>query len=606
MGIDFSKIKLVIWDLDETLWKGILSEGTMQPVESNNQLIRNMTDAGVVNSICSKNDPNEVDKALKEMGLEDYFVFKSVNWTSKGSRVKQIISEMNLRAANVLFIDDNTTNLGEVESCCPSIMTATEEVIPELARFYSEVQKKDTEHKRLKQYKIIEKKAEFRATEASNLEFLKKCGIRVDIRFDCMAFIDRIEELIQRANQLNFTKVRSKREEICELIKNPLVKSGIVEVKDRFGDYGIVGFFAVRNNKLLHFVFSCRTLNMGVEQYVYHHLGRPEIDVVGEVSSNLDGSCPDWINSEDVDGRDKKLSTKHKIVVKGPCDLQQIFSFIKDSKNIIAEFSYVNDRGVLIEQGNHTAHIVECLTLSEEQKDYLVKTLPFGDQGMFETRIYDQDVRAVVLSMFTDPNLGLYQEKKSKAVVAFGEFTNDLTKKENWEKVLAGEVFTANCRFTEPELRSISENYTFLERIKVPEIVRNLDFIREHIDKDSLLVLCLGSETAYDNNRQAAYNDRHVFHAELNQAIRTWSKDKSNVALLDVNKYIHSQQDYTNNINHFQKHIYYWLSTELISIIEQYTSEKLTLATKTEMVTKRALNILRKVPHKIVRIFSRK
>ena len=75
MGIDFSKIKLVIWDLDETLWKGILSEGTMQPVESNNQLIRNMTDAGVVNSICSKNDPNEVDKALKEMGLEDYFVF---------------------------------------------------------------------------------------------------------------------------------------------------------------------------------------------------------------------------------------------------------------------------------------------------------------------------------------------------------------------------------------------------------------------------------------------------------------------------------------------------------------------------------------------------
>ena len=76
----FEKIKLVIWDLDETFWSGTLSEGEVQTPEQNIELIKRLTDVGIVNSICSKNEMNSVKKELKEIGDLDYFVFISVNW----------------------------------------------------------------------------------------------------------------------------------------------------------------------------------------------------------------------------------------------------------------------------------------------------------------------------------------------------------------------------------------------------------------------------------------------------------------------------------------------------------------------------------------------
>lgn len=52
--MDFNKIKLVIWDLDETLWNGTLSEGEVVLPKDNKNLILRLTDLGIVNSICSK------------------------------------------------------------------------------------------------------------------------------------------------------------------------------------------------------------------------------------------------------------------------------------------------------------------------------------------------------------------------------------------------------------------------------------------------------------------------------------------------------------------------------------------------------------------------
>jgi predicted enzyme involved in methoxymalonyl-ACP biosynthesis len=56
MHIDLTKIKLIIWDLDDTLWNGTLSEGGAQLPVEHSRLIADLTDAGIINSICSKND----------------------------------------------------------------------------------------------------------------------------------------------------------------------------------------------------------------------------------------------------------------------------------------------------------------------------------------------------------------------------------------------------------------------------------------------------------------------------------------------------------------------------------------------------------------------
>ena len=59
------------------------------------------------------------------------------------------------------------------------------------------------------------------------------------------------------------------KEELIQLIQTDGVASGYVSVKDRFGDYGIVGMYVMKEGELIHFLFSCRTIGMGIEQYVY-------------------------------------------------------------------------------------------------------------------------------------------------------------------------------------------------------------------------------------------------------------------------------------------------------------------------------------------------
>lgn len=66
--IDINKLKLVIWDLDDTFWTGTLSEGEIKTIPENMQVINTLVDHGVMNSICSKNDFEKTKKNLRRLG----------------------------------------------------------------------------------------------------------------------------------------------------------------------------------------------------------------------------------------------------------------------------------------------------------------------------------------------------------------------------------------------------------------------------------------------------------------------------------------------------------------------------------------------------------
>ena len=596
------KIKLVIWDLDDTFWRGTLSEGDVQIDQKNIALVNNMLDAGVVCSICSKNDEQRTNEYMAGIGLQELFVFTSINWSSKGERVAQIVKEMNLRDANVLFIDDNIGNREEVQQRCPDMMVEDVDCLPQLYQYFETAPKKDIERRRLAQYRVLEAKHTFRATHGSNEAFLRSCNIRVTFFHDCMAEFDRIHELILRTNQLNFTKQRWTKEQLSEILQDQSVQTGYVKATDTYGDYGIVGFYMLKENVLLQFCFSCRTLNMGIEQYVYHYLGCPRLEIVGEVASDLSGKKPDWINvhvgSSSVE---KQYMDAGKILIKGPCDMQQIFTFIKEGKNILTEFVYVNDMGVSIESAQHSLHIVQSQTVPRDELEHVIRELPFGDKDMYHTRLFDKDVDVVVYSLFTDPNLGVYENRRSHVKVAFGEYTNDLTDETLWPQYIAGEVFTANCQFTEKQLAAIRDNYRFLGRITPDEILANLKFIRRKMNPVAILVLCLGSEMPYESNISKAYTDRHLYHRELNEMIRKWAASTDNVEVIDVNEFVHGQDDFTNNINHFTRAIYHQISQKLVSVC---TTRGSLLRNKTERELKIAkylspLKKVKKIPQKI-------
>lgn len=606
--MNIERIKLVIWDLDDTFWHGTLSEGDVQVNPQNISLVNNMLDAGVVCSICSKNDEQSTNEYLASNGLQELFVFTSINWSPKGERVAQIVQEMNLRDANVLFIDDNIGNREEVQHRYPQMMVEDVDCLPQLYQYFETVSKKDTNRKRLAQYRVLETKNAFRATYGSNEEFLHSCNIKVAFFDDCTDEFDRVHELILRTNQLNFTKQRWTKEQLSEILNDESVRTGYVKVTDTYGDYGIVGFYAIKENTVLQFCFSCRTLNMGIEQYVYHYLGCPKLEIVGEIASDLSREKPDWINaSAKSSSADKKQLNMGKLLIKGPCDMQQIFTFIKEDKNILTEFVYVNDMGVSIESGQHSLHIVQSQTVLQSELENVIRELPFGDKEMYRTRMFNKDMDIVVYSLFTDPNLGIYENRHSHVKVAFGEYTNDLTDETLWPKYISGELFVANCRFTEKQLAAIRDNYRFLGRITPDEILANLKTIREKMNHTATLVLCLGSEIPYENNTSRAYADRHLYHQELNQMVRTWAAGKENVEVIDVNMFIHGQADFTNNINHFTRPIYYQISQEIVSLCNAKGSS-LRNKTSRELKFEKYLSLLRKIkkiPQKIRILINR-
>lgn len=166
--MDASKIKLIIWDLDETFWNGTISEQKVAPVKQACDLVLLSSKKGIVNSICSKNDEKPCIDKLKEWGLDKYFVFNSINWEPKGQRIKDTVESMNLRPCNVLFIDDNKLNLEEAKFFCPDILTMLPDKIGELYAAVSMLDKNDEKLSRLESYKVLEKKNKIKKSIGSN------------------------------------------------------------------------------------------------------------------------------------------------------------------------------------------------------------------------------------------------------------------------------------------------------------------------------------------------------------------------------------------------------------------------------------------------------
>ncbi len=334
-----NKVKLVVWDLDETFWRGTLTEGGIAHVESNIEMVRELSKRGIINSICSKNDYEQAKEKLSECGIWDYFVFPSISFNPKGKAIAEMIEGAALRPQNVLFLDDNPSNLEEAKFFNPGIMTANPvDVLDSLLDHPALTGKPDPELTRLKQYQFLQRKVEERgATELSNEEFLRASNIRVVINNDIEPDFDRVVELINRTNQLNYTKIRLETDEevkgLRDLINGRYVYTGTVHVVDSYGDYGLVGFYlGMRRstyNTLTHFVFSCRTMNMGIEQYIYEMLGSPDIEIVKPVSYGLKThDRVDWINAADAgpaSGENGPLN--EQLVLLGGCDLLQLASY---------------------------------------------------------------------------------------------------------------------------------------------------------------------------------------------------------------------------------------------------------------------------------------
>lgn len=575
-SVTLDQIKLVIWDLDQTFWTGILSEGSVTAHQDKIDLIRELTDCGIINSISSKNNEEEALQALNQLGIADYFVFNNINWENKGEQIQRKLEDMHLRPENVLFIDDDPRNLEEGKYYNPGLMTALPAVTDRLKEYVKGLERTDQQHRRLDSYKILEKRRREERSFSTKEQFLYESGITLEIHRDCMKELDRIVELTARTNQLNFTKLREGREELQSLLQSENFRNGYVKVRDKFGDYGVVGFFSYdrQTEKLRHFLFSCRIIGMGIAECVYRWLGTPEIEIAEPVAVRLGESISTpWIHielaqtdtgagAEDLRG---ERTNRIRVLLKGPCDMSAIESYLSGG-DLTTEFNYVNDQGFITTGQNHSMHIWQSAMLTREQIADLIAEIPFIVPGDFQTSIFSREYHVICYSLLPDCHTGLYRNRKTGGYISFGSKNFDLTAPENVRGYIDGSIVNHAFPFTEDIIARFARDWEFVGMTRGDDLIRNLDYMYTHAPGTPMFILLLGSEIEYEGvNEEFANHAEH--HKEINALVRQYAKDKDRMRIIEMTDYIHSQDDYDDSINHFSRNVYYQLATTLCTHI---------------------------------------
>lgn len=424
-------LKMVIWDLDDTFWRGTLTEGSIVHSDRNMAIVKELCVRGILSSICSKNDFADVKAVLEASGMWEYFVFPTIAFEAKGRAIASMIEEAGLRPDNVLFVDDNPLNLAEASYFSPNLMTALpEDILPRLLDLPQAKGKSDPRMTRLQQYKNLERKAADRTTtDLANDAFLRGCAIKISIDLDVEAEFERVVELINRSNQLNFTKKRLETEEAREAFRRSLgefgAHAGLVRAQDRYGDYGIVGFFHRFNraggNGLTHFVFSCRTMNMGIEQFVYEHLNRPAIEVVGPVSNPIVAfDRIDWIELVDTGNLSSGTAREQKLLLLGGCDLLQVANYCSANRD---EFVNYIENNVIVRYDDPGFVLTPRATVASSATLREIPTWSADDAARFDAAL--GEAKLVIVSLW-DALLGQYLRTDDGVLVRLDESDNGL------------------------------------------------------------------------------------------------------------------------------------------------------------------------------------
>lgn len=423
-------VRLVIWDLDETFWGGTLTEGGITFRPETRDIVIELARRGIVSSICSKNDYDQVRQVLTDHGVWDYFVFPSIDWTPKGPRIAALIEAIQLRPATVMFIDDNPSNLAEVRDMVPGIQVRDHTFVPGILAHPLFKGKDDSALKRLQQYKLREKrKADEVGAGTDVVQFLRDSEIRVELDFDIEGNLDRAVELINRTNQLNFTKARlpddpeTARRELRETLAAYHRQGALVRVKDRYGDHGYCGIYVhcSEERRLQHYAFSCRILGMGVERWLYGELGRPAIDVTGEVLSDLFIETPaiDWINQAAESPDTAIVDSGVRITARGGCDLAAVMHYFSaTSHDAVCEYHlFRNGMPYRVDHSALLPYMIDGLTPAQTEAAAQLDYQPTD----FQSRMFERTdgAQVVLLSFSTDAIFPLWRHRTSGLTVPF-------------------------------------------------------------------------------------------------------------------------------------------------------------------------------------------
>ncbi len=273
-------IKCLAWDLDNTLWDGVLLEDesvTVRPEAL--EVLRQLDSRGILHSIASRNTHEHAMAKLKELELDHFFLYPQINWGSKAHSVGEIARLINIGLDAVAFIDDQPFERDEVANTHPEVMVldaadmTTLLDMPEMMpRFIT-----DDSKKRRKMYQADAERNEAEQEFVGPAEeFLEGLKMVFSIAPAQEEDLKRAEELTVRTHQLNTTGYTYSYDELNAFRQSDQHRLFIASLDDRYGTYGKIGLVLVEcgetewNLKLL--LMSCRVMSRGVGTILVNYI----------------------------------------------------------------------------------------------------------------------------------------------------------------------------------------------------------------------------------------------------------------------------------------------------------------------------------------------
>ncbi|KST68614.1 HAD-IIIC family phosphatase [Mastigocoleus testarum] len=378
--------KVIVLDCDNTLWSGVCGEDgstgvkISPPYQALQKFIIAQQEAGKLICLCSKNVEADVFAVFEQhpdMLLKtDRVVNWRINWKTKSENLKSLAAELQLGLDSFIFIDDNPVECGEVKANCPQVLTLQLpkecEQIPQFIQHiwaFDQIQVTKEDQKRTELYQQNVQRQRLHQKSLTFTDFLTKLGLEIEISQMKPEDLPRVSQLTQRTNQFNFTTIRRSEVEIQQLCDSGMLECRVVRVKDRFGDYGLVGlmlFSSNDNDDVLSvdtFLLSCRVLGRGVEHRVVSYLGKtardkglskvnllyqqtqknkPALDFLESISEKLklDECNQEKYNQEDRDLRMDNVNTVIATIGSNPKPLKVGNECVTPKNNTVELFQF--------------------------------------------------------------------------------------------------------------------------------------------------------------------------------------------------------------------------------------------------------------------------
>ncbi|ONI75274.1 hypothetical protein ALI144C_41840 [Actinosynnema sp. ALI-1.44] len=264
-------VKCLVWDLDNTLWRGtLLEDPDVALADEIRRTIVELDARGILQAVASKNDHDHAWQRLEALGVAEYFVLPQIGWHPKSQSIKTIADELNFALKTIAFIDDQPAERAEVTyhhaevRCYDATQVAELTGLPEFSPVVVTV---DAARRRSMYQAGFQRTAERENFTGPDEEFLRSLDLVMEIKRADEVDLSRVEELTLRTSQMNATGVHYSDADLRALIADPDHEVLTVTLTDRFGPHGAVGVMLLGyHEKVWHLKLlatSCRVVSFG-------------------------------------------------------------------------------------------------------------------------------------------------------------------------------------------------------------------------------------------------------------------------------------------------------------------------------------------------------